>query len=93
MQQAVTDHVIRLIPHVGNAVADAEKERLTEVQEEAEGITGQHGSGRTKSIKLGAGQKVIAGPGVATEKKIGRNDLCFCGSGKKYKKCHGKDEK
>ncbi|MBI2476569.1 SEC-C domain-containing protein, partial [Candidatus Uhrbacteria bacterium] len=22
-------------------------------------------------------------------KKIGRNDLCFCGSGKKYKKCHG----
>jgi preprotein translocase subunit SecA len=23
-------------------------------------------------------------------KKIGRNDLCTCGSGKKYKKCHGK---
>ena len=22
--------------------------------------------------------------------KIGRNDLCYCGSGKKYKKCHGK---
>ncbi|HET8912605.1 MAG TPA: SEC-C metal-binding domain-containing protein, partial [Ktedonobacteraceae bacterium] len=21
--------------------------------------------------------------------KIGRNDLCYCGSGKKYKKCHG----
>ena len=20
--------------------------------------------------------------------KIGRNDLCFCGSGKKYKQCH-----
>lgn len=25
------------------------------------------------------------------EKKIGRNDLCPCGSGKKYKACHGKD--
>jgi len=24
--------------------------------------------------------------------KIGRNDLCPCGSGKKYKQCHGKDE-
>ena len=24
------------------------------------------------------------------EPKIGRNDPCFCGSGKKYKKCHGK---
>ncbi|MCB9639242.1 MAG: preprotein translocase subunit SecA [Myxococcales bacterium] len=25
--------------------------------------------------------------------KVGRNDPCWCGSGKKYKKCHGKDEK
>ena len=24
--------------------------------------------------------------------KIGRNDQCFCGSGKKYKKCHGKND-
>jgi preprotein translocase subunit SecA len=23
------------------------------------------------------------------EPKLGRNDLCYCGSGKKYKKCHG----
>jgi preprotein translocase subunit SecA len=23
------------------------------------------------------------------EERIGRNDPCFCGSGKKYKKCHG----
>ena len=26
-----------------------------------------------------------------TGEKIGRNDPCFCGSGKKYKKCHGVD--
>jgi len=26
---------------------------------------------------------------VRTEKKVGRNDLCPCGSGKKYKHCHG----
>ena len=25
----------------------------------------------------------------ANPAKIGRNDLCYCGSGKKYKKCHG----
>jgi preprotein translocase subunit SecA len=25
-----------------------------------------------------------------TEKKVGRNDPCPCGSGKKYKKCHGR---
>jgi len=27
---------------------------------------------------------------VRTEKKVGRNDPCPCGSGKKYKQCHGK---
>jgi len=27
---------------------------------------------------------------VKVEKKVGRNDLCPCGSGKKYKHCHGK---
>ncbi len=26
---------------------------------------------------------------VSSEKKVGRNDPCPCGSGKKYKKCHG----
>ncbi len=30
-------------------------------------------------------QPVVVGP------KIGRNDPCPCGSGKKYKQCHGKD--
>ena len=27
-----------------------------------------------------------------SEKKVGRNDPCPCGSGKKYKNCHGKNE-
>lgn len=31
-------------------------------------------------------------PVKTTLPKVGRNDLCHCGSGKKYKKCHGKDE-
>ncbi len=29
------------------------------------------------------------GPYVREEPKIGRNDPCHCGSGKKFKKCHG----
>jgi len=29
---------------------------------------------------------------VRTEKKVGRNDPCPCGSGKKFKQCHGKNE-
>ena len=27
---------------------------------------------------------------AVVEPKIGRNDACPCGSGKKYKQCHGK---
>ena len=35
----------------------------------------------------------VKGETVRREKpKVGRNDPCPCGSGKKYKKCHGKDE-
>jgi preprotein translocase subunit SecA len=30
-----------------------------------------------------------AAPQASMPTKIGRNDPCFCGSGKKYKKCHG----
>jgi len=38
---------------------------------------------------LGATQQ--ARPGYTpTGDKIGRNDTCWCGSGLKYKKCHGK---
>ncbi|MCW8909440.1 MAG: preprotein translocase subunit SecA, partial [Gammaproteobacteria bacterium] len=29
-------------------------------------------------------------PFVRQEQKIGRNDPCYCGSGKKFKQCHGK---
>ena len=31
-----------------------------------------------------------AGAGAGTGAKLGRNDPCWCGSGKKYKRCHGK---
>jgi preprotein translocase subunit SecA len=33
---------------------------------------------------------VAAKPFIRDQPKIGRNDPCHCGSGKKYKQCHGK---
>ncbi len=39
---------------------------------------------------VGAGDAAAAPQPVHAEKKAGRNDPCPCGSGKKYKKCHGK---
>lgn len=35
-------------------------------------------------------QQAVKQVPVTAEKKVGRNDLCPCGSGKKYKQCHGK---
>jgi preprotein translocase subunit SecA len=40
-------------------------------------MTGSNGTGSSESVSNKQGPKV------------GRNDLCPCGSGKKYKKCHG----
>ncbi len=34
-------------------------------------------------------QGIQTGPYVRAEPKVGRNDPCSCGSGKKFKKCHG----
>lgn len=34
--------------------------------------------------------KVVNREAISESKKVGRNDPCPCGSGKKYKKCHGK---
>jgi preprotein translocase subunit SecA len=40
---------------------------------------------------LGGEPSAPKGP-VLASKKPGRNDPCWCGSGKKYKKCHGVNE-
>jgi preprotein translocase subunit SecA len=50
--------------------------------------------GAAGSGKNGASKKHRAaapvGAGGAAAAKLGRNDPCWCGSGKKYKRCHGK---
>ncbi len=38
----------------------------------------------------GGGAASPASPFVRSERKVGRNEPCPCGSGKKYKQCHGK---
>lgn len=35
-------------------------------------------------------RRELGGPTVRAEPKVGRNDPCPCGSGKKYKHCHGR---
>jgi preprotein translocase subunit SecA len=63
------------------------------------GRNGGGGQGQRRPATIlagGAGAGVLGGnqqarPGYTPSgAKIGRNDACWCGSGLKYKKCHGK---
>jgi preprotein translocase subunit SecA len=52
--------------------------------------TGNGGRVATAGGAAGVATSVATGQRVASEwDKVGRNDPCPCGSGKKYKKCHG----
>lgn len=45
-----------------------------------------------KVMRAGESESLSSKPSVRNEKKVGRNDPCPCGSGKKYKHCCGKNE-
>ncbi len=44
---------------------------------------------KTQKMVLNRGEEGAARPAQREAKKVGRNEDCPCGSGKKYKKCHG----
>ena len=52
-------------------------------REQVAKVTGTNAGGADKQVKRQP---------VKKDKKPGRNDPCPCGSGKKYKKCCGRDE-
>jgi poly(3-hydroxybutyrate) depolymerase len=43
-----------------------------------------------RQVRPPAASAEPAAPMVRSEKKVGRNEPCPCGSGKKYKQCHGR---
>ncbi len=81
----------------------ANKSEEENAEAEAAAAAEQRAAGRTRPRGK---PKAAAAGGVAADgaedaksepmrrerPKVGRNDPCPCGSGKKYKKCHGKDE-
>lgn len=65
--------------------------RLREGREDTSGIVGGGGANGNGQRQPQQREQKKLEP-VRVEKKVGRNDPCPCGSGKKYKHCHGKDE-
>ena len=76
MNEAIKEDTLRILFHVEDPSKVKRKEQSKNIKEGFEGDN--------------AGEKKK--PFVRKTKKIGRNDPCPCGSGKKYKNCCGKDE-
>jgi preprotein translocase subunit SecA len=69
-------------------------ERAREAERSKEKMQFEHAqvsamTGNTDSVESGTGEEQRA-PFVREEPKLGRNEPCPCGSGKKYKQCHGR---
>lgn len=67
--------------------AKAQESAVANAQKEASQARG----GYDEAIRNSGGQReVVKQQPIVVEKKTGRNDPCPCGSGKKFKQCHGK---
>ena len=50
----------------------------------------KHGLKMPNASQAYISERIVSSPPIIKQKKIYPNDPCPCGSGKKYKKCHGK---
>ena len=69
--------------------AAAERQRIEVKQAEPEQREDMSQYRAEKANSDGSSSEQPAQGPVRAEKRVGRNDLCPCGSGKKYKNCHG----
>jgi preprotein translocase subunit SecA len=70
---------------VQNNYSNAQTNEQTE-----QALPGREGYDQAMANSAAQQQQQVKREPVIAEKKIGRNDPCPCGSGKKYKQCHGK---
>jgi preprotein translocase subunit SecA len=76
-----------------HGVANKSEDEAAEPKAAAQPRRGGRGrAGQAARPGAGEGDGAKAEPVRRDRPKVGRNDPCPCGSGKKYKKCHGKDE-
>ena len=74
-------------------VAQAEAQAQSEAPQEVSYEHAEAASATASAPPAAAGQSAAAAmeePFTRDQPKVGRNDPCWCGSGKKFKRCHGK---
>lgn len=69
-----------------------EAQRRAQAEEAARRAQAQHASAENQLSDEESNESAHQ-PMVREERKVGRNEPCPCGSGKKYKQCHGLDRK
>ncbi|CAE6927792.1 Part of the Sec protein translocase complex. Interacts with the SecYEG preprotein conducting channel. Has a central role in coupling the hydrolysis of ATP to the transfer of proteins into and across the cell membrane [Vibrio sp. B1ASS3] len=67
-----------------------EEQRRTQAEEAARRAQAQHAAAQNPLSEGEESEEGSNQPMVREERKVGRNEPCPCGSGKKYKQCHGK---
>jgi preprotein translocase subunit SecA len=85
---------IRVLSHVQVRREDPEEEEARlrqEAEDLAKRMQFQHAEapGIEPVAEEEASDVAVASAPVRNDQKLGRNELCWCGSGKKYKHCHG----
>lgn len=97
MLSNIKHDVIRILSHV-QVQQEAEVEEMERRRREAEAAAAQQYSYQHAQSSGMSGEEQAeeqgddsnAQPFVREGRKVGRNEPCPCGSGKKYKQCHGK---
>lgn len=67
-----------------------EEQRRAQAEEAARRAQAQHAAAQNPLSEGEESEEGSHQPMVREERKVGRNEPCPCGSGKKYKQCHGK---
>ena len=78
---------------VREAAPEQHSQRYNEQKDDADALNQVHQGGGMQDAAAQDTRENARRPvqPIVKEKLPGRNDLCPCGSGKKFKNCHGKD--
>ncbi|OUT76598.1 MAG: preprotein translocase subunit SecA [Betaproteobacteria bacterium TMED22] len=87
--QTVRNEVTKLLMSVRIRSAE-EVENISREQTTVSSVAYNHGNDQDAGPPEGSRLKVKPDTFVRGQKKLGRNEPCWCGSGKKYKHCHGR---
>ena len=87
--QTVRNEVTKLLMSVRIRSAE-EVENISREQPNVSAVAYNHGSAQEVRQPNDGGPKAKADTFVRSQKKLGRNEPCWCESGKKYKHCHGR---